>query len=52
MITPLIIVYYDSNGDPFIKIKDDNIDDILNNKYDMNWFLQNEIIEYISIEEM
>jgi len=37
----MIIVYYDESGNPYTKINKDNIDEILNNKHSIDWFLEN-----------
>lgn len=37
----MIIVYYDKDDNPYININNENVDDILNNKYSIEWFLEN-----------
>jgi hypothetical protein len=37
----MIIVYYDKDDNPYIKINSENIDDILNNNHSISWFLEN-----------
>jgi hypothetical protein len=37
----MIIVYYDIDGNPYTKIDSNNIDEILNNKHSISWFLEN-----------
>jgi hypothetical protein len=51
LLTPMIIVHKDENGNPYINITEDDLKHIIQGHATVDWLLKRQIIEYISIEE-
>lgn len=51
ILVPMIIVHYKENGDPYVKLDEESINYILSGKATIDWYLENQILEYISVEE-
>ena len=47
----MIIVHYDKNGEPYTNINEKNAEFILSGEASIDWYLENQIFEYISVEE-
>jgi DNA-directed RNA polymerase beta subunit len=51
ILNPLILVHYDENDVPYTKLTPENVEHILSGKSRIEWLLEQQIIEYISVEE-
>ena len=51
ILNPLIIVHYDKNGNPYTNLTKEAIERILSGKSTIDWLLESQIIEYVSVEE-
>jgi len=51
ILVPLIIVHYDEDGNPYHKLDPENVKRIMSGKGTIDWYLENQILEYISVEE-
>lgn len=51
LLVPLIIVHYNEKGYPYTNLNTERIEYIMSGKADIEWYLENQIFEYISIEE-
>ena len=51
ILNPMIIVFYDSKGEPYTKLTPQNVEYILAGKARIDWLLEEQIIEYVSVEE-
>ena len=51
VLVPMIIVHYDKNGNPYTNLTKANCEHILQGKATIDWYLEEQIFEYISVEE-
>jgi hypothetical protein len=51
ILVPLVIIHYDKEGNPYHKLTPDNMKTIMEGKCTIDWYLENQILEYISVEE-
>lgn len=51
ILNPMILVHYDEEGVPFTMLTPENTEYILSGKCNIEWLLEKQIIEYVSVEE-
>ncbi len=51
ILVPLIIVHYDKSGKPYHKLNPDNLKHLMSGKGTIDWYLEQQIFEYVSVEE-
>lgn len=51
ILVPMIIVHYDENGYPYTKFNEETRDYILSGQGSIDWYLEQQILEYVSVEE-
>lgn len=51
ILVPMIIVHYDKNGNPYTHLTAEHREFIMSGKATIDWYLEKQIFEYISVEE-
>ena len=51
ILNPMIIVFHGKDGKPYTNLTPANIEYILAGKSRIDWLLEEQIVEYISVEE-